>query len=98
MSPKLSGLMLGASLSALLPVAAQAQIHVEVVVSETGPAAALGIPQKNTVAQLPKEIAGQSVEYIVLDDATDPTKAVADARKLIAENAIDILIGSSATP
>jgi branched-chain amino acid transport system substrate-binding protein len=98
MSPRLSTFMLGAALSALGAASAQAQIHVGIVVSETGPAAALGIPQKNTVAQLPKEIAGQTVDYTVLDDATDPTKAVADARKLVAENNIDILIGSSATP
>lgn len=96
LAPK--SLLLGAALAALLPAAARAQIHIGVVVSETGPAAALGVPQKNTVAQLPKEIAGQTVEYTVLDDATDPTKAVADARKLIAEDAVDVLIGSSATP
>ena len=78
--------------------AAFAQVNVGITVSQTGPAAALGIPQKNSVAQLPKEIAGQKVEYIVLDDATDPTKAVANARKMIAENKIDFLIGSSATP
>ena len=91
----------GASLlaGALVPLApALAQIHVGVTVSQTGPAAALGIPQKNTVAQLPREVAGQTVDYIVLDDATDPTKAVANARKMIAEDKIDILIGSSATP
>jgi branched-chain amino acid transport system substrate-binding protein len=78
--------------------AAHAQVHVGITVSTTGPAAALGIPQKNSVALLPKEIAGQSIEYIVLDDATDPTKAIANARKMIAENKIDIMIGSSATP
>lgn len=50
------------------------------------------------MAQLPKEIGGQKVEYVVLDDGTDPTKAVANARKMIAENKIDYLIGSSATP
>lgn len=98
MVSKLPILMLGVALAALSPVASQAQIHIGVVVSETGPAAALGIPQKNTIAQLPKEIDGQSIEYTVLDDATDPTKAVADARKLVAENNIDVLIGSSATP
>ena len=85
MTTKLSGLMLGAALGALAPVAANAQVHVGVIVSETGPAAALGIPQKNTLAQLPREVAGQTVTYTLLDDATDPTKAVADARKLVAE-------------
>ena len=79
-------------------VAAHAQIHVGVVVSETGPAAALGHPAKEHSRAVAKEIAGQTVEYTVLDDATDPTKAVADARKLVDQNAIESLIGSSARP
>ncbi len=91
-------LTVGALLSVGGALPAWAQVHVGITVSQTGPAAALGIPQKNTVAQLPKEVAGQKVEYVVLDDATDPTKAVANARKMIAEDKIDILIGSSATP
>ena len=91
-------LLAGAAACALSASAAHAQLKVGITVSQTGPAAALGIPQKNTVAQLPKEIAGQTIEYTVLDDATDPTKAVANARKMISENKIDILIGSSATP
>src|SRR6266849_3674201 len=92
-----SALLASAAVCAL-NAPAQAQVKVGVTVSQTGPAAALGIPQKNSVAQLPKEIGGQKIDYIVLDDATDPTKAVSNARKLIAENKIDILIGSSATP
>lgn len=91
-----AALAFSASLLAIGPVAAQ--INVGITVSQTGPAAALGIPQRNSVAQMPKEIGGQPVNYIVLDDATDPTKAVANARKMIAENHIDYLIGSSATP
>jgi branched-chain amino acid transport system substrate-binding protein len=63
-----------------------AQVNIGITVSQTGPAAALGIPQKNTVPILPKEVAGQKIEYIVLDDATDPTKSVANARKMIAES------------
>ena len=96
--PKFLHMGLTATLLGLVPVAASAQVNVGITVSQTGPAAALGIPQKNSVAQLPKEIAGQKIEYIVLDDATDPTKAVANARKMITENKIDIMIGSSATP
>lgn len=98
MSSSLRALMLGAAFCALGAAAASAQINVGITVSQTGPAAALGIPQRNTVPQLPKTIAGQSVTYTLLDDATDPTKAVANARKMIAENKIDVLIGSSATP
>jgi branched-chain amino acid transport system substrate-binding protein len=77
---------------------AAAQIKVGVSVSATGPAASLGIPEKNTIALLPKTIAGKSVEYIVLDDATDPTTAVKNARKLVSEDKVDLLIGSTVTP
>ncbi|MFJ2989062.1 ABC transporter substrate-binding protein [Collimonas sp. NPDC087041] len=75
-----------------------AQIKVGVSVSATGPAASLGIPEKNTFALLPKEIAGQKVQYIVLDDATDSTTAVKNARKLVSEEKVDLLIGSTAVP
>ena len=98
MSSIVRALLTSAAACAAGATAATAQINVGITVSQTGPAAALGIPQKNTVAQLPKEIGGQKIEYTVLDDATDPTKAVANARKMISEQKIDILIGSSATP
>ncbi|MQR00561.1 ABC transporter substrate-binding protein [Glaciimonas soli] len=77
---------------------ALAQIKVGVTVSATGPAASIGIPGKNTIALLPKEIAGQKVEYIVLDDGTDTTNAVKNARKLISENNVDLLMGSTTVP
>ncbi len=77
---------------------AQADIKVGIVVSATGPAASLGIPQKNTAALLPKEIAGQKVEYIVLDDASDTTTAVKNIKKLIDEEHVDVVIGPSTTP
>jgi len=73
-------------------------IHVGVVASLTGPAASLGIPQKNSIALLPTDLAGHKVEYIVLDDGTDATRAVADARKLVDEDNVDAIIGSSVTP
>ena len=67
------------ALAGLLAAAfsAQADINVGVTVSATGPAASLGIPEKNTIALMPKTIAGQKVNYIVLDDASDTTTAVA---------------------
>ena len=73
-------------------------IHIGVVASLTGPAASLGIPQKNSIALLPTEWAGHKVDYIVLDDGTDATRAVADARKLVDEDNVDAIIGSSVTP
>ena len=73
-------------------------IRIGMSASTTGPAASLGIPQRNTVAILPKQIAGQAMEYFVLDDGTDATRGVANMRKLIDEDNIDAMIGSSATP
>ena len=77
---------------------ALADINVGVSVSATGPAASLGIPEKNTIALLPTTIGGQKVNYIVLDDATDPTAAAKNIKKLISENKVDVMIGSTTTP
>jgi len=77
---------------------AQADINVGVTVSATGPAASLGIPEKNTIALMPQTIGGQKVNYIVLDDASDTTTAVANTRKLITESKVDIVLGSTTTP
>jgi len=75
-----------------------ADINVGVTVSATGPAASLGIPEKNTIALMPQTIGGQKVNYIVLDDASDTTTAVANTRKLITESKVDIVLGSTTTP
>jgi branched-chain amino acid transport system substrate-binding protein len=87
-----------AALLALGSVAAMADINVGVTVSATGPAASLGIPEKNTVGLMPKTIAGQKVNYIVLDDASDTTAAVSNARKLVSEHKVDVILGSTTTP
>ena len=83
---------------ALAAGAALADINVGVTVSATGPAASLGIPEKNTIALMPQTIAGQKVNYIVLDDGSDTTKAVSNTRKLITEDKVDIILGSTVTP
>jgi branched-chain amino acid transport system substrate-binding protein len=77
---------------------AEAQINIGVTLSATGPAASLGIPEKNTIALMPQEIGGYKVNYIVLDDATDTTTGVKNTRKLITENKVDVIIGSTVTP
>ncbi len=82
----------------VLASVAHADINVGVTVSATGPAASLGIPEKNTVALMPAMIAGQKINYIVLDDASDTTAAVTNARKLINEHKVDVLLGSTTTP
>ena len=78
--------------------AAIAQVKIGVIASATGPTAVVGIPQKNTAALLPKTIGDLSVEYVVLDDASDPTQIVLAVRKLLAEHRIDALIGPSGSP
>jgi branched-chain amino acid transport system substrate-binding protein len=77
---------------------AHADVNVGVTVSATGPAASLGIPQKNTVALMPQTIGGQKINYIVLDDASDTTMAVSNTRKLITESKVDVILGSTVTP
>jgi branched-chain amino acid transport system substrate-binding protein len=96
---KLKRLLLVAALSMIGATgAARADITVGVTVSATGPAASLGIPEKNTIDLMPKTIAGQKINYIVLDDGSDTTKAVANTRKLITEDKVDIVLGSTITP
>jgi len=87
-----------AAIALALPLLANAQVKVGVTVSSTGPAASLGIPERNTVALLPKEVAGQKIDWIVLDDATDTTQAVKNSRKLASDDKVDVLIGTSVTP
>ena len=79
-------------------VTAKAEITVGVSVSATGPAASLGIPEKNTFALLPQTLGGEKVKYVVLDDATDTTMAVKNARKMVSEDKADVLIAATATP
>lgn len=86
------------SLSMLAAQSAHAQIKVGVTISTTGPAAAIGAPTRNAMLLWPKEVAGQKVEYIILDDASDTTNAVRNLRKLTAEEKVDIVVGPNTTP
>ncbi|MGE5339592.1 MAG: ABC transporter substrate-binding protein [Gemmatimonadota bacterium] len=92
-------LFAAAAVSALVGVTAMAQdIKVGVTLSATGPAASLGIPERNTIALLPKTMGGRKVDWIVLDDASDTTTAVKNMRKLISEDNVDVVVGSTITP
>ena len=84
--------------AALATTAALADITVGVTVSATGPAASLGIPEKNTFALVPATVAGQKINYVILDDASDTTTAVKNARKFVTENKVDVIVGSTTTP
>ncbi|AIO67946.1 periplasmic binding family protein [Burkholderia oklahomensis] len=75
-----------------------ADVEIGVTVSAVGPAASLGIPEKNTIALLPKAIGERKASYVVLGDATDSTQAVKNARKLTSGDRVDALIGSTVVP
>jgi branched-chain amino acid transport system substrate-binding protein len=74
------------------------EITIGISISTTGPAAALGIPERNALDFVPKEIGGVPLKLIVLDDGGDPTNATTNARRFVIESKADIIIGSSITP
>ncbi|ROR17096.1 amino acid/amide ABC transporter substrate-binding protein (HAAT family) [Comamonas sp. BIGb0124] len=78
--------------------AARADITIGVVLPLTGPTSALGIPVNNGFKLWPDQIAGQKIRIVTLDDATDPTTAVRNTRRLVTEEKADLIIGSAATP
>ena len=74
------------------------EITIGISIVTTGPAAALGIPERNALEFVTKEIAGHPLKLIVLDDAGDPTTATTNARRFVTESKADIIMGSSNTP
>lgn len=78
--------------------AANADVNVGVIVSATGPGASLGIPYRNAFSVLPDTLGGEKAHYTILDDGTDPTSATRNARKLVQEEKVDLIIGSGTTP
>jgi branched-chain amino acid transport system substrate-binding protein len=88
-----------AVLAAAAPALAQtSDITIGITLTTTGPGAALGIPERNALEFVPKQIAGVPVKVIVLDDGGDPTAATTNARRFVTESKADIIMGSSVTP
>jgi len=77
---------------------ALAEIHIGVILSTTGPAASLGIPEEQAIKLWPGEIAGEKVRFTILNDASDTTTATKNAQRLINEDKVDLIIGASVTP
>lgn len=90
--------LIAIALTASATGAALADVTIGVSLPLTGPTSALGIPIKNSIAMWPTSIGGEKLNVIILDDATDPTNATKNARRLVAEDKVDILLGSAATP
>ena len=75
-----------------------ADIHIGVTLSTTGPGASLGIPAEQALKMWPAEMAGEKVRFTILNDTTDTTTAAKNAQRLISEDKVDLIIGSSVTP
>ncbi|QDL37260.1 ABC transporter substrate-binding protein [Rhodoferax sediminis] len=87
--------------AALTTGALAADLKVGLSVSLSGPNSSLGIPyakgMQAALAYKP-EINGHKIQLIVLDDASDPTTAGRNARKLVEEDKVDVLMGTSGVP
>jgi len=96
--PRSLAKLLAAAAAALAACVAHADITIGVSLPLTGPASGLGIPVKNGIALWPQSIGGEPVRLIMLDDATDPTVGVKNARRFVSEDNVDVIVGSAATP
>jgi branched-chain amino acid transport system substrate-binding protein len=83
--------------AALASAAALADVNIGVSLSLTGPGSGLGIPMQNYYKIFPQTIAGEKVNLIVLDDASDPGKGAQNARRFVTEDHVDMIIGSCLT-
>ncbi|HEU4351608.1 MAG TPA: ABC transporter substrate-binding protein [Burkholderiales bacterium] len=83
---------------ALSAGATHADVTVGVTLGATGPGASLGIHYKNAFQLMPKTLGGQPMKYIILEDGSDATNAGKNARKLISEDNVDVVMGSNGVP
>jgi branched-chain amino acid transport system substrate-binding protein len=88
--------------AAIVALPAQAaDLKVGFITSLSGPVSSLGIPYAkgiNAAAAYKSEIGGHKVTMIQLDDASDPSTAARNARKLIDEDKVDVIIGTAGSP
>ena len=86
-----------AAAAALLATTAFADVNIGVTLSLTGPASGLGIPVGNQFKLWPQTIAGEKVNLIILDDASDPSKGASNARRFVTDDKVDMIFGGSIT-
>ncbi|MGY4305731.1 branched-chain amino acid transport system substrate-binding protein [Bradyrhizobium sp. USDA 4369] len=87
-----------AMLASAPALAQTSEVTIGITTTTTGPGAALGIPERNALEFVPKEIGGVPLKVIVLDDGGDPTTATTNARRFVTESKADIIMGSALTP
>lgn len=95
---KLKKTLLALAITAVNSTAALADIKIGVSLSLTGPGSGLGTPMQKQLQLFPKTIGGEKITVILLDDASDPGKGSANARRFVTEDKVDIIFGSCLTP
>ena len=78
-----------------------ADLKVGFITSLSGPVSSLGIPYEKGIkaaVAYKSEVAGHKMQVIQLDDASDPSTAARNARKLIDEDKVDVIIGTAGSP
>jgi branched-chain amino acid transport system substrate-binding protein len=90
--------ILAAGLACAAAPAGAATIKIGVIITLTGPNSGAGLPEGRAVGLMPKTIGADTIQYIVLDDAGNPTKTTQDAKQLFADDKVDALIGPSGSP
>jgi branched-chain amino acid transport system substrate-binding protein len=78
-----------------------AEISVGFVTGETGPGASIGVPYARGIAAAMgyiDNVEGHKIRLIKMDDASDPSASTRNARKLVEEEKVDLLIGTSGVP
>jgi len=81
--------------------AAQAEITVGFVTSQSGPGSSIGVLYDRgmkAAVEYASSIGEEKIKFIQLDDGSDPSAATRNARKLIEENKVDLLIGTATAP
>lgn len=81
--------------------AAAADLKIGLSTSLSGPNSSIGIPYANGMkasVALKPEIGGRKVQLIILDDGSDPSAAARNARKLVDDEKVDVLMGTSGVP
>jgi len=94
-----SGALLAFAASSAAAIAAD--LKVGFITSLSGPVSSLGIPyEKGIKAGLAykTEVNGRKVQFVQLDDGSDPSTAARNARKLIDEEKVDVIIGTAGSP
>ena len=83
------------ALAVPLTTTAEAQdVTVGVTMGTRGPGASFGVSYSNAFKLMPNTIGGQPVKFIIYEDKADPTEAAKNARKLVTEDKVDVLMGS----